>query len=149
MPLLWVAFDVKEAPAVIAVPDAVSDAIASPSGSAALTVNERATFSWKVAVAGAVTTGARSPPLSTVIWVVAEPASALIAVKVTLKTPLCAFVGVQLNVPDVCEALLVKVAPVGRGAAVRETMASPSGSAAVTVNVRSAFGGGEAVKRAL
>ena len=40
--------------------DAVSDAIGSPSGSAADTVNVRRAFSDPEAVAGAVTAGARS-----------------------------------------------------------------------------------------
>ena len=48
-------------------------------------------------------------------------------------------VGVQLNVPDVLVAFAVNVAPEGSGAAVSEAMASPSGSAALTVNVVRTF----------
>jgi hypothetical protein len=46
--------------------------------------------------------------------------------------------GVQLNVPDVFEAFGVNTLPVVAGelAAVRELIVSPSGSIAVTVNVR-------------
>src|SRR6266853_4320082 len=65
----------------------------------------------------------------------ADPVKAFVAVNVTLNVPVCALVGVQLNVPDVLPAPAVKVAPVGSGAAVSDVMASPSGSAAVTVNV--------------
>ena len=50
-------------------------------------------------------------------------------------------VGVQLNVPDVLPAPAVNVAPAGSGAAVSEVIACPSGSAAVTVKVRSVFEG--------
>ena len=56
------------------------------------------------------------------------------AVNVTLCVPTWALVGVQLNVPDVLVAFAVNVAPKKRGAAVSEAMASPSGSAALTVN---------------
>jgi hypothetical protein len=52
-------------------PEAVSVAIASPSGSAAVTVNVIGEFSAPDNVAGAVTTGARSGP-RTVISVDAE-----------------------------------------------------------------------------
>ena len=42
-----------------------------------------------------------------------------------------------MNVPEVFPPLGVNTAPEGRGAAVREPIASPSGSVAVTENVRS------------
>ena len=61
---------------------AVRFVIASPSGSAADTVKVRRTFEGPEAVAGAVTTGARST-LFTVIAVVAVPESAFDAVNVT------------------------------------------------------------------
>ncbi len=134
VPDVWAAFDVNVPPAVMAVPDAVNVVMASPSGSLAVTVKVISVFSAPEAVAGAVTTGARSP-FETVIAVVAEPVRAFVAVNVTLNVPVCVLDGVQLNVPDVNEAFAVNVAPVGSGAAVRDAMASPSGSAAVTVNV--------------
>ena len=81
VPDVLAAFAVNVAPAGSGA--AVSDAIASPSGSAALTVNVISEFSAPEAVAGAVTTGARST-LVTVIAVVAEPLSAFDAVNVTL-----------------------------------------------------------------
>jgi hypothetical protein len=57
--------------------------MASPSGSAAVTLTVRSPFSATEAVAGAVTTGARSA-LVTVMALVLEPESALPAVNVTL-----------------------------------------------------------------
>src|SRR5688572_3357015 len=89
-------------------------------------------------VGASVRTGAWSP-LVTVIVVVAEPVRAFDAVNVTLYVPVCALVGVQLNVPDVLAAFFVNVAPAGRGAATRLVIASPSGSDADTVKVRSVF----------
>jgi len=62
---------------------AVRLVIASPSGSAADTVKVISVFSAPPAVAGAVTTGARSL-FVTVIVVVAEPERAFVAVNVTL-----------------------------------------------------------------
>ena len=62
---------------------AASDVIGSPSGSAAVTWTVTGSFSATLAVAGAVTTGARSE-FETVISVVAEPERALLAVNVTL-----------------------------------------------------------------
>ena len=62
---------------------AVRLVIASPSGSAADTVKVISVFSAPPAVAGAVTTGARSP-FPTVMTVVAEPVRAFVAVNVTL-----------------------------------------------------------------
>src|SRR5512138_2243274 len=69
--------------------------------------------------------------------VVAEPVRAFAAVKVTLYGVALtwALVGVQLKVPLVLPAPAVNVAPVGSVAAVSEVIASPSGSAAVTVKV--------------
>jgi hypothetical protein len=58
----------------------VSDVMGSPSGSAAVTVNDSGEFSGIVTVAGAVTTGALSP---TTIVVAAEPEMAFEAVNVT------------------------------------------------------------------
>jgi hypothetical protein len=88
----------------------------------------------KLAVAGAVTTGARST-LFTVTVVAAEPDRAFVAVTVTVYVPACVKLGVQLNVPDVFPAFAVNVLPVVAGllAAVRDVIASPSGSDAVTV----------------
>ena len=148
MPDVWAAFDVNVPPAVMAVPAAVRVAIASPSGSAAVTIIVKGEFSGTVAVAGAVTTGARSP-FETVIAVVAEPERAFVAVNVTLNVPVCALVGVQLNVPDVWAAFDVNVAPVGSGAPARVVIASPSGSAAVTVKVISVFEAPDAVAGAV
>ena len=86
MPDVWAAFDVNVPPAVMAVPAAVRVVIASPSGSDAVTKNVIDVFSAPVTVAGATTTGARSP-LVTVMTVVAEPDRAFVAVKVTEKLP--------------------------------------------------------------
>jgi hypothetical protein len=93
-----------------------------------------ATLLAKLADAGAVTTGARST-LFTVTVVAAEPERAFVAVTVTVYVPACVKLGVQLNVPDVFPAPAVNVLPVVAGllAAVRDVIASPSGSAAVTV----------------
>ncbi len=79
---MFAAFFVKTAPAVTAVPVAVRFEIASPSGSLTVTMIVKGEFSGTVAVAGAVTTGARST-LVTVMFVVAEPESAFAAVNVT------------------------------------------------------------------
>ncbi len=83
VPDVFEAFAANVAPAVMAVPDAVSEVIASPSGSLAVTLTVNSEPSATVAVAGAVTTGARST-LVTVIAVVAEPVRAFVAVNVTL-----------------------------------------------------------------
>jgi len=64
-------------------PVAVSEEIGSPSASATVTLTVRSPFSATVAVAGATATGARSV-LVTVMAVVAERESALLAVNVTL-----------------------------------------------------------------
>jgi hypothetical protein len=83
VPLVLPAPAANVAPAVMAVPEAVSEAMASPSGSAAVTLTVRSEFSFTEAVAGAETTGARST-LFTVIAVDAEPESVFAAVNVTL-----------------------------------------------------------------
>jgi len=70
------------APAVMAVPAAVSEEMASPSASFAETVKVKVAFSATEAVEGAVTVGALST-LFTVIAVAAEPERAFAAVKVT------------------------------------------------------------------
>jgi hypothetical protein len=81
--------DVFPAPAVNVLPvvagvlTSVSVVSAWPSGSAAVTVTVPATLLVKVAVAGAVTTGARST-LFTVTVVAAEPERAFVAVTVTV-----------------------------------------------------------------
>ena len=80
VPDVWAAFDVNVAP--VGSGAAVSVVMASPSGSAAVTVKVKSVFAGVLAVAGAVTTGARST-LVTVIAVVAVPESAFDAVKVT------------------------------------------------------------------
>src|SRR5262245_66580031 len=64
----------------------------------------------------------------------ALPGSPFDAVNVTSKVPAWPADGVQVNVPDVFDPFAVKVAPVGRFAAVSEVIASPFTSAAVTVN---------------
>ena len=91
-------------------------------------------FSFPEAVAGAVTTGARST-LLTVTVVAAEPERAFCAVTVTVYVPACVNEGVHEKVPLVLPAPAVNVLPVvaGEEAAVNEAIASPSGSAAVTV----------------
>jgi hypothetical protein len=83
VPEVFEAFAVNVLPVVAGEEAAVNDAIASPSGSAADTVKLPATPSLKDAVAGAVTTGARST-LFTVIAVEAEPERAFDAVNVTV-----------------------------------------------------------------
>jgi hypothetical protein len=138
--------DVFPAPAVNVLPvvageeAAVNVVIAWPSGSVAVTEKLRRAPSFTVCVAGAVTTGARST-LFTVIVVDAEPDAAGVvvdAVNVTVYVPACVKVGVQLNVPDVFVAFAVNVLPVVAGelAAVKDVIVLPSGSLAVTVNVR-------------
>jgi hypothetical protein len=132
--------DVFPAPAVNVLPvvagvlTSVSVVIAWPSGSAAVTVTVPAVPVVKEAVAGAVTTGARST-LFTVTVVAAEPERAFVAVTVTVYVPACVNVGVHEKVPDVLPAPAVNVLPVVAGveAAVKDVIASPSGSAAVTV----------------
>jgi len=107
VPLVLPAPAANVAPAVMAVPAAVSDAIAGPSASVAETVKLRSEFSFTEAVAGAVTTGA--PPAPTVIKVEAEPDKAFAAVNVAPNVPVDA--GVQLSVPLVFPAPAVNVAP--------------------------------------
>jgi hypothetical protein len=82
VPLVLPAPATNVAPAVMAVPEAVSEVIACPSGSAAETTKLSSVFSFTEAVAGAVTIGARST-LLTVIAVDAEPESVFVAVNVT------------------------------------------------------------------
>src|SRR5687767_13999263 len=81
VPEVFAAFFVNVAPAGRGA--ATRFVIASPSGSDADTVKVISVFSAPEAVAGATTTGARSTS-PTVMTVVAEPASAFDAVKVTL-----------------------------------------------------------------
>jgi hypothetical protein len=149
VPAVFEAFFVNVAPAPMAVPAAVRFVMASPSGSDALTVNVRSAFSEVEAVAGAVTTGARSSP--TVMNVVAVPESALAAVNVTLNVPSCALVGVQLNVPDVFDAFVVKEPPavIAVPEAVNVVIGSPFGSIAVTGKVIRAFAAPETVAGAV
>ena len=64
-------------------PVADSDAIASPSGSAAVTVNDSSAFSATLCAAGADTTGARSTFVTPIV-VLDPPDSALRAVNVTV-----------------------------------------------------------------
>ncbi len=80
-----------------------------------------------------------TPGAETVIAVVAEPDRMFDAVKVTLKFPTCAQVGVQFSVPAVFEAFPVNVPPAAMAdpVAVSVVMASPSGSAAVIAAERS------------
>ena len=81
VPEVFEAFAVNVAPAGSGAPE--SEAMASPSGSEAVTVKLISVPSLPEAVAGAVTVGARST-LVTVIAVVAEPERAFDAVNVTL-----------------------------------------------------------------
>jgi hypothetical protein len=138
------------APAVMAVPVAVSEVIAWASGSFAVTLTVRSEPSFTEAVAGAVTVGARST-LFTVIAVDAEPESAFVAVNVAAKLPDCVNVGVQDNVPLVLPAPAANVAPAVTAVpeAVSEVIASPSMSDAETVTVRSEFSLTEAVAGAV
>jgi len=133
VPLVFPAPATNVAPAVTAVPVAVSEAIAGPSASAAVTLIVRSEFSFTEAVEGAVTTGGL--PAATVIEVEAEPESAFEAVNVAPKEPVPA--GVQLSVPDVLPPPAVNVAPAVMAvpAAVSEVIACASGSFAETVNV--------------
>jgi hypothetical protein len=99
-------------------------------------------FSFPDAVAGAVTTGARSGCV-TDICVDAEPESVFDAVNVTKYIPDGVKKdGVHENVPDVFETFVVKVLPVvaGEEDAVNELIASPSGSFAVTTKLAGMFG---------
>ena len=75
MPLVFPAPAVNVLPVVAGELAAVRDVIASPSGSAAVTVKLRATPSFTDCVAGAVTVGARST-FTTVKVVAAVPVSA-------------------------------------------------------------------------
>jgi hypothetical protein len=83
VPLVLPAPAVNVLPVVAGEDAAVSEVIASPSGSFADTVNVISVFSLPFAVAGAVTTGARSR-LFTVIAVDAVPVRAFDAVNVTV-----------------------------------------------------------------
>ena len=132
VPLVFPAPAANVAPAVMAVPEAVSEAIAGPSASDAETVKLKSEFSFTDAVAGAVTIGGL--PAATVIAVEAEPERAFEAVNVTPKEPVAA--GVQLSVPLVLPAPAVNVAPAVMAVpvAVNEVIAWPSGSFAETVN---------------
>jgi hypothetical protein len=85
VPLVFPAPAVNVAPAVTAVPVAVSEVSAGPSGSVAETVNVRSEFSFTEAVAGAVTAGDASVAASfTVMKVIALFVSVLVAVNVTV-----------------------------------------------------------------
>ncbi len=131
--------DVLPAPAVNVLPvvageeAAVKDVMALPSGSFAVTVKERRTFSFTVCVAGAVTVGGLSAGAPIVSVVAAEPDRAFAAVNVSVNVPVIP--GVQLNVPDVFPAPAVNVEPVVAGVltSVKDVIAWPSGSVAVTV----------------
>src|SRR5262249_3492565 len=111
---------------------ALSELIASPSGSAAVTGNDSAAFSATVRGAGAVTAGGRSSEVE----VDALPVSALAAVNITVNGPAGPpALGVQLNVPLVCAPFEMNVAPGGSPDAVSDAMASRSASEAVTVKL--------------
>jgi hypothetical protein len=136
VPEVFVPFTVNVLPVVAGEEAAVKDVMALPSGSDAVTVKLRRTPSFTDCVAGAVTTGARSPT-DTVSVVVAEPESVFDAVNVSVYVPAWALLGVQLKVPLVLPAPAVNVLPVVAGllACVSEVIAWPSGSVAVTVTV--------------
>jgi hypothetical protein len=146
VPEVFEASGVNVAPAGSGDPDKV--VIGSPSGSVAVTVKVISVFSAPEAVAGAVTTGARST-FATVITVLAVPLKALLAVNVTVYVPACVNDGVQSNVPEVFEASGVNVAPAGSGAPDKVVIGSSSGSVAVTVNVIGEFSAPEAVAGAV
>src|SRR5262245_43902409 len=112
--------------------------MASPSGSTTEICTVSESPSATLAVAGAVTTGARSV-LVTVMVVVSEPESALLAVKMTLYVPVWEKFGVQLKVPLVLLGPEVNVAPGGRPDATRERIGSLSGSATVIFTVSGWF----------
>src|SRR6185503_5230381 len=105
VPLVFPAPAANVAPAVMAVPEAVSEEIAGPSASDAVTLTVRSEFSFTEAVAGAVTTGG----LPAATEMDAEPERAFAAVNVTPNVPVEA--GVQLRVPIVLPAPAVNVAP--------------------------------------
>ena len=114
---------------------AVKEAMASPSGSTALTLSVNGWPSAAAAAAGALTTGARST-FPTATEVVADPASEFVAVNVTKYGPGAASKpGVQLSVPAVLEAFGTNVAPGGSPLAESARMVWPSGSEAVTPSV--------------
>jgi hypothetical protein len=150
VPLVLPAPAANVAPAVTAVPVAVSEVMASASGSLAVTLTVRSEFSFTEAVAGAVTVGALST-LLTVIAVDAEPERLFVAVNVALKLPACVNVGVQLSVPVVLPAPAANVAPAVMAVpvAVSEAIAGPSASDADTLTVRSEFSFTEAVAGAV
>jgi hypothetical protein len=134
------------APAVMTLPEAVRETMASPSGSVAATVNVRSTFSQADAVDGAVNVGALSGQFEE-ITVDAEADNAFAAVNVTVALPQSG--GVHWNVPEVFVALAENVAPAGSGAAVSEVIASPSGSDAKTWKLIRTPGDPEAVAGAV
>jgi len=77
---------------------AATDAIGSPSGSAAVTLSDNSVPSVTSVVGSTVTTGARSTfAIRTAVG--ALPLCALDAVNVTTRLPESAYPGVQLNVP--------------------------------------------------
>jgi hypothetical protein len=80
VPAVLLAFVTKAAPEGSG--PAAKEVIGFPSGSEAKTVNVIGFPATPEAVAGAVTTGARSTSVI-VIWVLAAPLSAFVAVKVT------------------------------------------------------------------
>jgi len=135
VPLMFPAPAANVAPAVTTVPEAVSEVIAGPSASNAVMLIVSSAFSFIEAVAGAVTTGAPPPML---IPVDAEPDRMLAAVNLTEKEPV--ELGVQLSVPVVLPPPAVNVAPAVMAVptAANDVIASPSGSFADTVKVRSA-----------
>ena len=79
-----------------------------------------------------VTVGA----LLTRICVTADPDDAFAASKETSYSPSCPVTGVQLNTPRVFVPFGVNALPKGRSEALRDAMASPSGSLALTVKLR-------------
>ena len=83
VPDVFEAFVVNVLPVVAGELAAVSDVIAWPSGSAAVTVKENGDVAMTDCVAGAVTCGARST-LFTVIAVEAVPVRAFVDVNVTV-----------------------------------------------------------------
>jgi hypothetical protein len=136
VPEVLVPFAVNVLPVVAGEEAAVNEVIAWPSGSDADTVKVISVFSFPEAEAGAVTAGGRSLG-DTVSDVAAEPDNAFDAVNVSMYVPACASDGVQLKVPLVLPAPAVNVLPVVAGAltSVKDVIAWPSGSAAVTTTV--------------
>jgi hypothetical protein len=139
-PLTWVATGSACGPTTVPSPKANRYDTIVPSGSLepeAFAVTVRGSFPVE-GVAVRTTTGSWFEP-PTAIEVVADPLSALAAVKVTPNVPATPAAGVHTSVPDVLPAPAVNTAswPGGRleRSAVSDAIGFPSASAAVTGTV--------------